>query len=72
VGLLDLSEEVRTHLVPQSSRPAVDEHDDLVLGEAVGVADVLAEDVRDPLDLEEVVARAERSYLVASAVLGLL
>ena len=72
VFLLDAPEVVGAGLVAESAGATVDENDDLVGFEAERLGHVVAVDVRDALDFEEVVSGAETSDLVAAAVFRLL
>jgi len=56
----------------QSAGATVDQHDDLVFLEPVGLAYARIEDVGHALDLEEVVPRAQRADLVLPAVFRFL
>ena len=61
MGLLDTANVIGTDLVAKTPRATVDQDDDILLAETVGIRDLGAEDVGDALDLEEVIARPETS-----------
>ena len=65
-----LPQELGADLMAEAARPAMDGHHDLVLFEAKASCGFLVEDLGDRLDLEVVIAGAERAHLAPLAFLG--
>src|SRR5690606_12760547 len=62
-----LAQVLGADLMAEAARAAMDRREDRSLGKAESGRDIVVEDFGDVLDLEVVVARAERAHLVALA-----